>query len=387
MRFRLNLLEPKESLATVEGWNTATDGLESWGEVPAEVSSIGVEATDRGPVYHIEAADGNWIAEVQPWGGPNLRPRSRIAPEGSNIPCGGFQHDDLDLILLRRDQPAITDANSVLMDHLQRNDLKSAKALIYRCGANLGDYHKAAEEEWTNPPDQKRWNERFGEIEQRLKASALWRAPFTRGAPATLSLGDVRFSMFSQDEKGRMTIRLGPSRLAHGLIETNLDLPAIRDLASLLHDLSRLHYDSETDLEISQLRAALIHGWSSKAPQKWCSKRSFSAHTGGVVIWEYEQAMLDVVEAVSHQSGRPEPAVTIIEKVPLLQKSLFNSRILSSGFLMSAMFSLASFFDWIRLADQGGIDFPTLPLGFMTVALFLRHRYQSAAPPAEEPIH
>ena len=387
MRFRLNLLEPKESLATVEGWNTATDGLESWGEVPAEVSSIGVEATDRGPVYHIEAADGNWIAEVQPWGGPNLRPRSRIAPEGSNIPCGGFQHDDLDLILLRRDQPAITDANSVLMDHLQRNDLKSAKALIYRCGANLGDYHKAAEEEWTNPPDQKRWNQRFGEIEQRLKASALWRAPFTRGAPATLSLGDVRFSMFSQDEKGRMTIRLGPSRLAHGLIETNLDLPAIRDLASLLHDLSRLHYDSETDLEISQLRAALIHGWSSKAPQKWCSKRSFSAHTGGVVIWEYEQAMLDVVEAVSHQSGRPEPAVTIIEKVPLLQKSLFNSRILSSGFLMSAMFSLASFFDWIRLADQGGIDFPTLPLGFMTVALFLRHRYQSAAPPAEEPIH
>ena len=387
MRFRLNLLEPEESLATVEGWNTATDGLESWGEVPAEVSSIGVEATDRGPVYHIEAADGNWIAEVQPWGGPNLRPRSRIAPEGSNIPCGGFQHDDLDLILLRRDQPAITDAKSVLMDHLQRNDLKSAKALIYRCGANLGDYHKAAEEEWTNPPDQKRWNERFGEIEQRLKASALWRAPFTRGAPATLSLGDVRFSMFSQDEKGRMTIRLGPSRLAHGLIETNLDLPAIRDLASLLHDLSRLHYDSETDLEISQLRAALIHGWSSKAPQKWCSKRSFSAHTGGVVIWEYEQAMLDVVEAVSHQSGRPEPAVTIIEKVPLLQKSLFNSRILSSGFLMSAMFSLASFFDWIRLADQGGIDFPTLPLGFMTVALFLRHRYQSAAPPAEEPIH
>ena len=106
-----------------------------------------------------------------------------------------------------------------------------------------------------------------------------------------------------------------------------------------------------------------------------------------MVIWEYEQALLDVVEAVSHQSGRPEPAVSIIEKVPLLQKSLFNSRILSSGFLMSAMFSLASFFDWIRMADQGGFDFPTLPLGFMTVALFLRYRYQSAAPPAEEPIH
>ena len=387
MRFRLNLLEPEDSLATVEGWNTATEGLEVWGEVPDEVSSIRVNATDRGPVYSIEATNGNWIAEVQPWGGPNLRPRSRIAPEGSNIPCGGFQYDEVDLILLRRDNTPSTDAKSVLIDHLQRNDLKSAKALIFRCGANLGDYHTAAEEEWTNPPDQKRWNERFGEIEQRLKTTALWRAPFTRGAPATLSLGDVRFSMFSEDESGKMTIRIGPSRLAHGLLETNLDLPAIRDLASLLHDLSRLHWHSETELEIVQLRFALIRGWSSSAPKKWCSKRSFSAHTGGVVIWEYEQALLDVVEAVSHQSGRPEPAVSIIEKVPLLQKSLFNSRILSSGFLMSAMFSLASFFDWVRLADQGGIDFPTLPLGFMTVALFLRYRYQSAAPPAEEPIH
>ena len=54
----------------------------------------------------------------------------------------GFQHDELDLILLRRDQAAITDAKSVLMDHLQRNDLKSAKALIYRCGANLGNITK-----------------------------------------------------------------------------------------------------------------------------------------------------------------------------------------------------------------------------------------------------
>ena len=102
MRFRLNLLEPEDSLATVEGWNTATEGLEVWGEVPDDVSSIRVNATDRGPVYSIEATNGNWIAEVQPWGGPNLRPRSRIAPEGSNIPCGGFQYDEVDLILLRR---------------------------------------------------------------------------------------------------------------------------------------------------------------------------------------------------------------------------------------------------------------------------------------------
>ncbi|MED5231360.1 MAG: hypothetical protein VYB30_03190 [Candidatus Thermoplasmatota archaeon] len=387
MRFRLNLLEPEESFASVEGWNTATEGLEAWGEVPDEVSSIRVEVTDRGPVYWIEAVNGSWIAEVQPWGGPNLRPRSRIAPEGSKVPCGGFQHDDVDLILLRRDDAVSIDAKSVLRDHLQRNDLKSAKTLIYRCGAKLGDYHTAAEEEWTNPPDQKRWNERFGEIEQRLKAAALWRAPFTRGAPATLSLGDVRFRMFSEDETGKMTIRLGPSRLSHGLIETNLDLPAIRDLASLLHDLSRLHWNSDTELELSQLRSALIHGWSSTAPQKWCSKRSLSAHTGGVVIWEYEQALLDVVEAVSHQSGRPEPAVSIIEKVPLLQKSLFNSRIISAGSTMSGILGVIGLGNWIKLTMEGDVLFPSIPIIMIASAIFLRYRYHSAAPPAEEPIH
>ena len=387
MRFRLNLLEPEESLTTVEGWNAATEDLEPWGEVPAEVSSIRVEATDRGPVYSIEAADGSWMAEVQPWGGPKLRPRARIAPEGSNIPCGGYQYDEQDLIILRRYDSPIIDAKSVLMDHLQRNDLESAKALINRCGANLGDYHKAAKEEWTNPPDQRRWNERFAEIEQRLKTSALWRAPFTRGAPATLSLGDVRFSMFSEDNEGKMTIRLGPSRLAHGLIETNLDLPAIRDLASLLHDLSRLHWESKTELEISDLRSALIHGWSSKAPDKWCSKRSFSAHTGGVVIWEYEQALLDVVEAVSHQSGRPEPAVTIIEKVPLLQKTLFNSRILSAISTMSGILGVMGIGNWIRFANEGDLVFPSTPIILIVIAIFVRYRYHSAAPPAEEPIH
>ncbi|MEC9478201.1 MAG: hypothetical protein VX666_03495 [Candidatus Thermoplasmatota archaeon] len=387
MRFRLNMLEPNESLVSRDGWKQVTNDLESWGEVPEGITNIEVQSTDRGPVYHIQARDGAWLAEVQPWGGPNIRPRSRIAPEGSNVPCGGYQYEEVDLILLRRKYGSTTDANSVLLDHLQRDDLESAITLIYRCGAKLGDYHAAAEKEWVNPPDQKRWNERFGEIEQRLKAAALWRAPFTRGAPATLSLGNVRFGMFSEDETGKMTIRLGPSRLAHGLIETNLDLPAIRDLASLLHDLSCIHYHSENELELRQLRAALIKGWSSTAPAKWCNKRSFSAHTGGVVIWEYEQALLDVIEAASHQSGRPEPAVTLIEKVPLLQKTLFNSRILSACSIMSGILGGMGLAEWLRRALDGELIFPSTAIILIAIALFLRHRYSSAAPPAEQPIH
>ena len=387
LRFRLNLVEPKESLSTIEGWIEATDDLEAWGELPNEISNIEIKSTDRGPIYNITAENGNWLAEIQPWGGSKIRPRSRIAPEGSDVPCGGYQFEEADLILIRRQHPSNVFANSVLVDHLERNDLDSATTLIHRCGSKLGEYHSLAEKEWTNPPDQRRWNERFGEIEQRLKAASLWRAPFTRGAPATLSLGDVRFSMFSEDKEGKMSLRLGPSRLANGLIETNLDLPGIRDLASLLHDLSRLHYHTESTLQLSQLRSALISGWCSTAPPKWCSKRSLSAHTGGLVIWEYEQALLDVVEAVSHQSGRPEPAVTLIEKVPVLQKSLFSSRIISAASWIFLVLGSLSLYQWINLAIDDTIFFPLSPIVLFSTSFFFRHRYQSAAPPPEEPIH
>ena len=105
------------------------------------------------------------------------------------------------------------------------------------------------------------------------------------------------------------------------------------------------------------------------------------------MIWEYEQALLDVVEAVSHQSGRPEPAVTIVEKVPILQKSLFNARILSAGWLMLAIFSGIGIVDWVNIALDGELFFPSIPLLLLAAALFFRHQYQTSAPPPANPIH
>jgi len=388
MRLRLNLLEPEESLATPEGWLEAIEELEAWGEVPEEVSAIELDADERGAVLRIEAANGSWTAEILPWSSPNIRPRARIAPESARVPCGGYLHEDADLILLRRaDESDSLDAATVLLDHLQRDDLDSAQVLLHRCGAALGRYHAAAEAEWTNPPDQKRWNERFGELETRLKSASLWRAPFTRGAPATLDLGDVRLAQFAESKSGEMGIRIGPSRLAYGLIETKFDLPAIRDFASLLMDLSRIHLASQTTLKLTPLRASLIEGWSSTAPPPWCTQRAFSAHTGGVVIWEYEQALLDVVEAVSHQSGRPEPAVTLVEKVPTLQKSLFNARILSAVSWMLAILGAIGGSNWIKLAFEGEVLFPSYPLLLFLCSWLLRRRYHAAAPPPEIPFH
>ena len=387
MRFRIEILEPEESLSTPDGWQKAIDELTEWGEVPRNIQSINIETSERGPVFEITDKDDIWLAEIQPWGGPNLRSRSRIAPNDFDVPCGGYLHEDHELILLRRKREISTDAAEVLTDHLQRNDSESIQTLLHRCGATLGRYHLAAESEWTNPPDQKRWNERFQEIEARLKSASLWRAPFTRGAPATLNLGDVRLSQFFESNSGSMGIRIGPSRLAYGLLQNEFDLPAIRDVASLLQDISRIHYNSSSEIELSILRKAVIDGWSTTAPASWCSKRSFSAHTGGVVIWEYEQSLLDVVEAVSHQSGSPEPAVTVIKKVPALQKQLFNSRILSALWIMCALLGIRGAYNWTSLWLDGELLFPYIPLILFSLAYALRRKFHAAAPPPENPIH
>lgn len=105
------------------------------------------------------------------------------------------------------------------------------------------------------------------------------------------------------------------------------------------------------------------------------------------MIWEYEQALLDVVEAVSHQSGRPEPAVTLVERVPTLQKSLFNARLLSSASWLMGILGFIGGSNWLMLALKGDLLFPSMPLILFAACWYLRRRYHAAAPPPELPFH
>ena len=77
----------------------------------------------------------------------------------------------------------------------------------------------------------------------------------------------------------------------------------MRDLASLVHDLSRIHHRVSTNLQLKELRMALIGGWRETAPEEWTSENAFYSHRGGMAIWEYEQCLMDVLEASSNQSA------------------------------------------------------------------------------------
>ena len=45
-----------------------------------------------------------------------------------------------------------------------------------------------------------------------------------------------------------------------------------------------------------------------------------------MAIWEYEQCLMDVLEASSNQSGAPQLAIDTLQYVKMYQKKMFNKQ-------------------------------------------------------------
>ncbi|MDP6661436.1 MAG: hypothetical protein QF760_01025 [Candidatus Thalassarchaeaceae archaeon] len=371
------MLEPVQ-LTSPTDWSMLVSELDSWGKVPdpESIDALSVVETDRGPVATL-SAESEWLAEFLPWGSDGrLRARAKAAPEDSRVPSGGYSWEGTDLIIIRPAESPTTDAAREIERALEVDDMAAAQNELRKAGAALGCYHVKAEAARTTPPDPSRWNARTQWLEESLRASFIWRASYSRNQPCTLSLGDVRLSDVSAD-----SLRIGRPRLADALRIHTCEFPAMRDLASMVHDLSRIHHSSRTTLEITPLRLALIDGWKSTAPVYWASDDAFYSHRGGLAIWEYEQCLLDVLEATSHQSGAPEPAVTTLTYVKAYQKRMFSNRTFGALSIMAAFFGIAS------LINTFPPDFVEIPIPFASLSLsyFLFGFYKRMSPPPERP--
>jgi hypothetical protein len=372
-----SMLEPI-SISNADDWKLLISELEPWGQVPdsGSITEASSESSERGMIATL-SANGLWIAEFLPWGSDGrLRARARAAPEGSRVPSGGYTWADRDVILLWSAPDAGSDAASELKEALRVDDLSDAQGVLRVAGEVLGRYHSAVEEVRTTPRDPSRWNARTQWLEETLRATHLWRAKYSKNQPCTLSLGDVRLSDISAD-----SLRIGRPRLADALRTHTCEFPAMRDLASLVHDLSRIHYSSSTNLDQTPLRLALIEGWKSTAPADWTSDDAFYSHRGGLAIWEYEQCLLDVLEATSHQSGAPEPAVTTLAYVKVYQKRMFSNRTYGALSMMAAFFGIASLVNTFPPA-LGEIPIPTACLA---LSYWLYGVYKRMSPPPERP--
>ena len=372
-----SMLEPI-SISNADDWKLLISELEPWGQVPdsGSITEASSESSERGMIATL-SANGLWIAEFLPWGSDGrLRARARAAPEGSRVPSGGYTWTDRDVILLWSAPDAGSDAASELREALRVDDLSDAQGILRVAGEVLGRYHSAVEEVRTTPRDPSRWNARTQWLEETLRATHLWRAKYSKNQPCTLSLGDVRLLDISAD-----SLRIGRPRLADALRTHTCEFPAMRDLASLVHDLSRIHYSSSTNLDQTPLRLALIEGWKSTAPADWTSDDAFYSHRGGLAIWEYEQCLLDVLEATSHQSGAPEPAVTTLAYVKVYQKRMFSNRTYGALSMMAAFFGIASLVNTFPPA-LGEIPIPTACLA---LSYWLYGVYKRMSPPPERP--
>jgi len=374
---KAELIEPI-SMKSPEDWREIVNGLQSWGEVPSpeSVTRLTTENSERGIVAVIEAEE-DWIAEFLPWGSDGLlKVRSKNAPDGSDVPLGGYSWEDRDVIILRR--PISKDENSedALVKALQENDLESCQGILGDMGKCLGKFHSSMRKLRELPPDQKRWNSRNEKIEGLLRAQFIWRAPYTKEQPCTVSLLDVRISDFSGD-----TLRIGSPRLSDALIPHESEKPAMRDLASLVHDLSRIHHRVSTNLQLKELRMALIGGWRETAPDEWTSENAFYSHRGGMAIWEYEQCLMDVLEASSNQSGAPQPAIDTLQYVKMYQKKMFNNR------TFAALSFMAFFFGASTLINQFPPSLTEMipPLAFFAAGYFCLKTYRAMSPSPERP--
>ena len=374
---KAELIEPI-SMKSPEDWREIVNGLQSWGEVPSpeSVTRLTTENSERGIVAVIEAEE-DWIAELLPWGSDGLlKVRSKNAPDGSDVPLGGYSWEDRDVIILRR--PISKDENSedALVKALQENDLESCQGILGDMGKCLGKFHSSMRKLRELPPDQKRWNSRNEKIEGLLRAQFIWRAPYTKEQPFTVSLLDVRISDFSGD-----TLRIGSPRLSDALIPHESEKPAMRDLASLVHDLSRIHHRVSTNLQLKELRMALIGGWRETAPDEWTSENAFYSHRGGMAIWEYEQCLMDVLEASSNQSGAPQPAIDTLQYVKMYQKKMFNNR------TFAALSFMAFFFGASTLINQFPPSLTEMipPLAFFAAGYFCLKTYRAMSPSPERP--
>ena len=371
------MLEP-QNLAEPVDWAALVSGLETWGEVPEpdSITSISITATDRGLTAEL-SSDSEWLAEFLPWGSDGrLRARVKAAPKGSRVPSGGYSWKGTDLIIIRPKETLLTDAAQEVAKALEADDMAAAENELRMAGTVLGLYHVRAEAARTTPPDPSRWNARTQWLEETLRATFIWRAKYSKNQPCTLSLGDVRLSDISGD-----SLRIGRPRLADALRTHTCEFPAMRDLASLVHDLSRTHHSLSTSLEITPLRSALIDGWKSTAPEDWTSDEAFYSHRGGMAIWEYEQCLLDVLEATSRQSGAPEPAVTTLAYVKAYQKRMFSNRTFSSLSVMAAFFGTASL---VNTFPPTMVEVP-IPIACIALSYWLNGVYKRMSPPPERP--
>ena len=349
-------------------WTKLVDSFEKWGELPRVVEKV----EWNGNTVTIETKSSGYVGEAIKHPFSSMRALARSEGDDVEWPIGGLSSDGLDLLLIWPLEKERINADEVLRSHLSSGDLESAEALLARCASALGSAHEALSSVWSGPPNSKSWNSLLAKMEERIDSRTLWRAPFKPGMNTILSFGNMPIKCFSESSDGKIRIRPTSSGQINAVAKSKgIEWPAIRDLASLLRDLSRISEGKIDDLVKTSLRAVIISSWVSVQGKLRTDgtrpRRSLEIIGGGLAIWEYEQALSSNIprDGAGTQSSRHSNK--ILSRVSSIQRRLFTIRIFSLlsiiGLFVGSMCLVAGTYDPDQLSPFVGIFGLILSLG------------------------
>lgn len=349
-------------------WTKLVDSFEQWGELPRVVEKV----EWNGNTVTIETKSSGYVGEAIKHPFSSMRALARSEGDDVEWPIGGLSSDGLDLLLIWPLEKERINADEVLRSHLSSGDLESAEALLTRCASALGSAHEALSSVWSGPPNSKSWNSLLAKMEERIDSRTLWRAPFKPGMNTILSFGNMPIKCFSESSDGKIRIRPTSSGQINAVAKSKgIEWPAIRDLASLLRDLSRISEGKIDDLVKTSLRAVIISSWVSVQGKLRTDgtrpRRSLEIIGGGLAIWEYEQALSSNIprDGAGTQSSRHSNK--ILSRVSSIQRRLFTIRIFSLlsiiGLFGGSICLVAGTYDPDQLSPFVGIFALILSLG------------------------
>jgi len=365
-----------ESPPGFKGWNLATtwgsfnayeivdlsialNEGKSWGKVPETFEIINQDSCS----FELDSKGDFWRAEHLPF--TDGLPDREFLRELSEAPCGGIRFKGQDLLLFwKGKKPGIP-----LTKALAEDSEAAAEAL----GDFLGECATAAMQKVSLNNDERVWNDRLKEMEDRLSTNTLWRAPHSPDTRGTSTFRHLRPEHITISN-GKLNFSGVWGGLESQILGMSPRRPAIADLGAAF---ALIHEHCPKENRDQALRSAGLV-WSKKAPKRLSSRRALDAHLGGLHIWVYE-AMLNRL-CISRALGEEDPSFIShhLQQVGTMQAGMFQARSWSALALMSFSTAVLVPTAWV----WGYVSASQILLApvFLFAGLWFREVYRSKAP-------
>jgi hypothetical protein len=356
-------------------------GGKRWGEAP-DLAKATVERSKGwgGPTYEIQERTGRrLVAKILPLDEcGHGRTLSELNCEILDAATGGIQWKGRDIVLFfRRNEGEI--AADLASTALEDGDFSAACAICRRSGATLAAFHTAALLRRSLPNDERRWNNRLKELEERVVSNTLWRAPHSSDTRATITHRNFGLESVRIDDDEAILCNCFDG-VPNAILPASVDYPVLRDVAAGYRSISRLsEKHSLSQEEEHGLRKEFFEGWQSAAPASARSSRALDSHKGGVPIWEYEQVLEESACAQAWGKETTDRIKWWLGHVSRIQAAMYASRTISAASLLAVLLAAAAPFSeqWIPAFT----DRIVATLAFAGAAVLLRWLYRKRAPP------